>query len=355
MGGRDFFTNVDQLFIVSKKFAELICKKYGSATSHPIDADGTTLFLIEPMSDDDTMYDSDGREYSRSGYNVLSAENLTVRDAKGNGFLNVRNTGLYAITKNFVALAEENGIAWNLVDKIDEYKPYQPHPYAIFGAGHKTALADSFGPETPFAENDSPPPHPLGEFVSEKTSSRWERDYNSEDEEGCVTRYMLGEELPTLIGVTEDNVDPVRKKFWRDYLKAPIGEFGPLPVVDEAFRDQLLERGVKASFSSFILRDEVLEESKEFFVMYPDTVVEWIDWSQSDIKPSMFGGGIDGYADLHPVDSSYDETEPLVRVAGTTLILVHHSLGDLFGRDYFYMTPLHHRFISRNLDDYLRV
>ena len=138
-------------------------------------------------------------------------------------------------------------------------------------------------------------------------------------------------------------------------MKAPVGEFKGLPVIDQTFRDQLTERGVRATYSSFVLKDEELGESKEFFVMYPEVVVEWIDWASSDIMLSRWSGEIEGYCDLHPTDESYDNTEPIVRIAGTTLILVHESLMDLFEEDFWYMTPLHHRFVSRNLDDYVRV
>jgi len=62
----------------------------------------------------------------------------------------------------------------------------------------------------------------------------------------------------------------------------------------------------------------------------------------------------DGFSGLHPTEESYTATQPIVRVAGTSLILVHRSIAEQLDKT-FYLKPLHEVSVGLNLDDYVRV
>ena len=67
LGAVDFYTNEDQLFVVSEKLCTVL-ETLEPIVKHAVDAGGTTVYVIEPVSDDDVMYASDGfPPYSKSG------------------------------------------------------------------------------------------------------------------------------------------------------------------------------------------------------------------------------------------------------------------------------------------------
>ena len=52
LDGLDFYTNIDQIFICSERFKDLLETNWPEITSHAVDADGTTVYVIEPFTDD---------------------------------------------------------------------------------------------------------------------------------------------------------------------------------------------------------------------------------------------------------------------------------------------------------------
>ncbi|MCB9649606.1 MAG: hypothetical protein H6730_23865 [Deltaproteobacteria bacterium] len=351
----DVYSNVDEVLLGSSRFVEALRTVVPNVVVHEVDAQDRTVFLIEPVADDDVSYEADTSDYSSSGYNVMEATQLRVEDEVEDAFVPVRNTGILAISDALVDAARAAGVRWTLEDTIEHFVPFRAHPYALLLHDSQAAHVETFsGPLPP----TGPKPHPLAPWLglteASERNEQWARVLNDEDSprEAATARYSSGEILPPITGVMDDDVSKRERSTRRKAAqKAQYANSHGLPVIGARLADALRARSLDLEFSPFSLRDDTLDEAVEFQVLYPKLAVDWIDWTHSDVELS-WNGEVEAYFELHPTPESYAASHPIVRIAGTPLVLVHESIFDLFdGMPGIELVPLHQHSVARNLDD----
>lgn len=354
----DHYPSTDEVFVVSSKLLEVLCSVDDSIESRELDAGGRTVYLVMPLSDGDVRYESDGfADYSKNGYNVVSGKDMRVNEAPDDAFCEVRNTGLLALRADLVDAADAAGVRWQAVDAIERYEPFRKHPYYVYRTGYAAAHAEELEAEGDWPDVPETVPHPLGEHARDSkvgdVHGAWtKRVHKFERVDNCVfARYCSGLELPALAARLDDDIAKSRvKKRWKETLATGCLQLKGLPCVSSDVRNRMVDAGVEADFVPTPLSDPKTGETTTFFLVHPRHVVDWIDWAGSDVSLRRTGI-IDEYFDLEPKTESYDATLPLVRVAGSNIILVHETLAaQLTDDEGFYMTPLHELKAARNLD-----
>ena len=235
------------------------------------------------------------------------------------------------------------------------------NPYQVFSGGHAAVEVRELEPRSAWPKPPARVGHPLGPLAHDaafegEPDSAWLELITDVDEvaEAAHARYSSGLELPRFEAFLEEVSKSKRGKRWKTTLAAGLAQFAGLPLVSGSVRDQLLAAGVEARFEHVPVTDREIDRSADFFLLIPDVVVDWIDWSSSDVA-LRWNAMIDEYFDLEPREPSYTSTTPLVRVTGTNLILVHESVAAGLPAELgFYWVPLHERRVARNLDDCVR-
>jgi hypothetical protein len=359
----DHYPCADEVLVVSDRLLEVLRSVDPQVESFALDAGGRTVHVVLPVSEDDVMYESDGHpDYSVSGYNVIDGTNLRVDEAPDAAFCCVRNTGLLAISATLEAAAREADVRWTLHDVIDRYGLERRHPYLVCTGGYAAVKVDELVATSDWPEVPPRVPHPLGshardpEFEGDPDSAWLERITDVDDEvaDAAQTRYSSGLPLPAFEALLEEVAKSRLAKRWKATLAAGLFEAGGLAFVSASIRDRLLAAGVEARFERVPLSDRKLGKTTDIFLIIPEVVVDWIDWSRSDVG-LRWNGMIDEYFDLEPSEASYTASAPLVRVAGSNLILIRESLrAELSAELGFQLVPLHERRVARNLDDCIR-
>ncbi len=354
----DHYPCQDEIFVVSKKLRDVLQSVDDDVVFFEAKAGDAVVFVVAPVSNSDVMYQAEGfPPYNKSGYSILSASNLHVEDQPDRMFCPVRNSRFLALSDELVQAAEAAGVVWSAVDQIPEFIAARPHPYLILRGGYAAASADIINITSVWPEIDESP-HPLGENARDdkfkkEPDEAWNALLQKETNDSLFARYASGLALPSVTAALDDDcAKSKQKKRWREAKAAQFMSLQGVPAVGTETKEHFENAGVEATFVQTSLHDPLLNETRDdLWILQPTHVVDWIDWSKSDVG-LRFSGIYDEYLGLHPTEESYESTIPVVRVAGSNIVLVHESIAAELGDDKgFYMTPLHHCFVSRNLDD----
>lgn len=357
---RDHLPCADAIFVVSDKLKAVLSALAPDVKFFPADAGGRRVWVVAPF-DGDLMYQNEvgtRTEYSQSGYQVTHATGLRVDGEPQTAWCNVRNTPLLALGAELLAAATQANIVWDPVDSIADYRPHRDHPYSVVQSS-RGASAHTLEVLDPWPPAPAAVAHPLHEWVRDASlkvanpSDAWSKLVHPRDvddfQHAAIARYCSGLPLPRLRALLDpDCAKSKLKKRWKEATEASSMKMGIL-VVNAAVTDLL---GPSCRFTPIELRCPVLDKAHAgFFVAEPPTV-EWIDWARSDVayrRNAMY----DGFAGLHPIEDSYSATQPIVRVSGTNLILIHRSIAEQLGKN-LYVKPLHEISVGLNLDEYVR-
>ena len=358
MGSADHYPCLDEIFVVSKKLRDVLESVDSDVEFFEATAGKDIVYVVAPITDDDVMYESEGYPpYSKSGYTILSATDLYVDEEPDEMFVPVRNSRFLALTDELVDAAQAAGVVWNVVDKVPEFVASKPHPYQILRGGYAAASADVINITSAWPKI-AEKPHPLGENARDENFKKdpdeaWNALLQKETKDTLFARYVSGSDLPSVTAELDDDCAKSRqKKRWKEAKAAQFMSLRGVPVIATDTKELFESAGVEATYVQTSLHDPLLNETRDdLWILHPTHVVDWIDWSKSDVG-LRFNGIYDEYLGFHPTEESYDSTIPVVRVAGSNIVLVHESLAAELSDDKgFYMTPLHHCLTSRNLDD----
>ncbi|MCW5801553.1 MAG: hypothetical protein KIT31_04135 [Deltaproteobacteria bacterium] len=352
LASRDHYTSTDALFVVGDKLKGVLASVVPGVVFHPADAGGRTVWIVEPHEDDDVAHRGEIK-YSKSGYQVVRATNLSVSEPPKGAWCKVRNAPLLALGDAVLAAAAQAGVVWDPVESIAEYRPLREHPYCVATPNSERARRVELAGALP--EAPASVPHPRGALVvdddfSADANEAWtEMVHDESPERALFARYCSGLALPRVRAVLDELAKSKLKKRWKEATTGGTLRLAGVPAVDAAQQELL---GAACRFTPVEMVCAQLGETYDKLAIVEPPVVEWIDWERSDVAYRR-NGMYDGWIGLHPVEASYTATDPIVRVAGTNLLLVHRDVAaKLTG---FYMKPLHEVSYGLNLDEYVRV
>ena len=357
----DHLPCMDPLFVVTDKLKEVLAAQCPEAKFHAATANGKRVWIVAGP-DGDVTYESQGdhADYTRNGYQVTGAKGLHVKEKPEHAWADVRNTPVIALHADLVKAAAKAGVRWNAVDKIAEYRPLRPHPYTILRC-HPAVAVDDIEAAERMPAAPAKVPHPRRGFtfdlalepsdiLMKDADGAWTELVHMDDRlDRCVRpRYCSGLPLPRLRGTFKPKGVKTR---WKKILKSDAIACDGLPVVSTKIKELF---GPTCRYTPFDLIDPTASKKKVqegFWIVEPPTVA-WIDWERSDVG-YLWDGQYESFYGLHPIESSYTATDPVVRIEGTPLVLVHESIAAQLD-DPFYLMPLHERTYALNNDDCAR-
>ncbi len=353
----DHLGSTDAVFVVSDKLKAVLEQIAPELKSFPAKAGKQRVWVVVQPKDDDVMYEADGpTEYAKSGYQLAHATNVRVQETPKSAWSRVRNTTLIALADSVIAAAAEAGVTWEPASAIAEYRPHTPHPYVMVRSNaSSTETLETIEPWPTTPEHVA---HPLRDFVRDENFEKDDPDigwsslvHQKEIARSAIARYCSGMPLPPLRAVLDPDVSKSKlKKRWKESTMGGGLSCQGLFVVSTKIKELL---GATCRYTPLELVDTKLEQKHVGYWLVEPPTVTWIDWAGSDVM-FQWSGMYDGMAGLHPTPESYEGTQPIVRVAGTNLILMHRDVVAKLDAS-FYLKPLHEMSFGLNLDDYWRV